>query len=1590
MEDSKPAERICKAVICTAVDHEIDAVREFARELQLVSHPRCYFDWGFFDGMHCTWELIIAECGQGNVATVSVTKDAIDYLSPDVVLFIGTAGGIKDVALGDVVAATHVYLVGGGKAGEDYSHRPRSPDIDPQLNQLASAIRRTRTWQNRIRCIYAPESTKPKAFTGAIASGDEVITSHLSESFLFIRKYHEDALVVEKEGYGFLEAVRRYRIPAIVIRGVQDLCKDKAEAEKDGWKERAAAHAAAFAFELLYHFDPPERFFKSAKPVIDKAPDESAIDQRDVGTQSGKEADLVARDFEATTGKLAETWRNVVQKPRICIDRSEMLELRRKLANSTGEVFCILGVPGSGKTTLIKQLIEDCQSEGYYVLPVKADLIPVDCSFAEWLQQSFSGDRLLVEVIASVAKDRRVVIFVDQLDAIAALVDLSTSRLNDVIEFICVASQIDNVSIVCSCRKFEFHHDTRFQALNAVPIQLELPSWEAVSAELAKAGINNLDGMPSEMREVLRNPQHFQLYLRCFANADEPTPFRSYYSMLDELWNQVINTDYRRDVVYELASFSIEHESLWIPAVLLESQQKAIVDLEAAEIISFDGKKIGFRHQTMLEYAKARLFTRNNQSLCEHVLARQHAVHVRPTIWSVLTYLREADPVKYVYELNELFRSELRLHVRYLLIDFLGQVLNPSDQEVMHMTSRLAVDDDRKRVLISIQGNPAWFEKLSVTHFAPQMVLPSEQAWPIIGVISQMWGKNRDACLQLVKRYWLPYPDKDDLTRRTMTQLSKWDEEAVGVVCTVIRRADTVEERLWWAEQLVSTISQDKPELAPGVFVETMLRKWDGREPSGYRDGPLTDRKGWYDLPEVAKAAPMAFVKCVWPWFVEQANEYYSEQFSTVLNYYGGGRNDFEIDDVHGNDHIVQAMCVALKLAATENPTEFVEITGPTWSSESLPAHRMLAQSLEASIEVNAHVALDYLRQDQRRFFLGSFDKGDQYDSCMLVAALGRSLNQADIDELVQLIIAATPYRADHVIIDAQRQSEYEARQVLLASLPIDRINPSVRAEYALDSADVPQFGHVRSRGRSGFVREIPKLSKEQLEVSTEAEILESVQGPLELEQDYSNWIEAEEVYERPGGARAQTMELCELAKENYERVIPLIPKLVQQGSDYTVAELLMSLADSELPAEDAHRLVAELSQLGAASEHFRSNAGYLLYKRSKDGLPSNILALLHKWLLGSWPSEMSERSTSNNEGKHDESKPSPILWASGGSAVIHSRCYWALRAVTNGYLAKPPANTKHWLELIERLIDSEISDETWRLYCDDLRWISITGCDLAFAESVISKLFQRKPLVAQSAEGIRLIANVAYELTPAFVCGYLTDLKSSEDKWLNQAYGELLALLALRKEPHAWAIEELQTAIQSFIAEPREFEAHAVGLAFTAAHIWVEPDAQSECRKILCKLMPLAGEAVGQAIGSVFFMRDNFAVDVDARELLHSLSLNPKLLSGGFVEELVDHMVPLAEYLRKEVLNVCELVVDHRGSELLSMSHSLYLIGPQLVNIAMTLQRFDDTRSQALDLLENLLRIGLADAYAVLNENDLKPGPQPIADPPRRRRRRR
>ncbi len=68
------------------------------------------------------------------------------------------------------------------------------------------------------------------------------------------------------EGSGFLSAAHaNASIQAIVIRGISDLVRKKAQSDAAGWQAIASTHAAAFAFQLLSDLSVNERPAKSRR-----------------------------------------------------------------------------------------------------------------------------------------------------------------------------------------------------------------------------------------------------------------------------------------------------------------------------------------------------------------------------------------------------------------------------------------------------------------------------------------------------------------------------------------------------------------------------------------------------------------------------------------------------------------------------------------------------------------------------------------------------------------------------------------------------------------------------------------------------------------------------------------------------------------------------------------------------------------------------------------------------------------------------------------------------------------------------------------------------------------------------------------------------------------------------------------------------------------------------------------------------------------------------------------------------------------------------------------------------------------------------
>jgi nucleoside phosphorylase len=338
MKQEAFASQSCEVIILTALPVEFRAIVAHLQETLEVMHPETgtIYQVGSFPGKQDTWHVAVAQIGMGGLSAASETERASNFFHPRIMLFVGIAGGLKDVRHGDVVVATKIYAYESGKAEARFKPRPELWRASYALEQRAGAEANNQEWLSLLDDQHP--DPEPHVLLGPLAAGEKVLATQRSSVYRFLQATYGDSLAVEMEGHGFLQAVQaNQNIYALVIRGVSDLLADKVTAEKEGWREVAAQHAAAFAFQVLAKFTipgesplPPARLgFNEALPSIrsEIRDDMFIIEERTRG--------FVGRQFVF----------DAIQR---FIENAEIPR----------GYFLIHGQPGIGKTTLAAQLVK--------------------------------------------------------------------------------------------------------------------------------------------------------------------------------------------------------------------------------------------------------------------------------------------------------------------------------------------------------------------------------------------------------------------------------------------------------------------------------------------------------------------------------------------------------------------------------------------------------------------------------------------------------------------------------------------------------------------------------------------------------------------------------------------------------------------------------------------------------------------------------------------------------------------------------------------------------------------------------------------------------------------------------------------------------------------------------------------------------------------------------------------------------------------------------------------------------------------------------------------------------------------------------
>jgi nucleoside phosphorylase/energy-coupling factor transporter ATP-binding protein EcfA2 len=236
-----PAGSNNRALIVTTGAVESRAVRSLVESIEERTSPQgTVYEVGTFG----SWQVALLEIGAaGSDGATAIQKD-LNELDPRLVLFVGTAGGIREVRVGDVVAATAIHDF------FDHSSTERSrflDGLDHIFEQRIRAEARKQEWLERLD-ENRPSST-PQVRVGPLAMFKEVVSRPSAAKDL--RNRQADVLAAEME-VGWLPSFIDYLDPPrLVIRGISELWGIQGTRRTSDTWEIAANHAAAFSFQIL-------------------------------------------------------------------------------------------------------------------------------------------------------------------------------------------------------------------------------------------------------------------------------------------------------------------------------------------------------------------------------------------------------------------------------------------------------------------------------------------------------------------------------------------------------------------------------------------------------------------------------------------------------------------------------------------------------------------------------------------------------------------------------------------------------------------------------------------------------------------------------------------------------------------------------------------------------------------------------------------------------------------------------------------------------------------------------------------------------------------------------------------------------------------------------------------------------------------------------------------------------------------------------------------------------------------------------------------------------------------------------------------
>ena len=412
-----------------------------------------------------------------------------------------------------------------------------------------------------------------------------------------------------------------------------------------------------------------------------------------------KPSDAPSLIAEVTNHYLEVTKKKLIQGS--IIPRSSTQELLNEIKkNKSGGDYILTGKAGGGKTGCVIECVEALRkSENTVaVLAFRLDRIAPVSSTKE-LGKRFGLEESPGFVLAKAAEamSGEAVLIVDQLDAVSTTSGRNSSFFDVVEDLLIEARGWRNkvkIHIVVVCREFDLNNDHRLRRLLAtdhVHISVTDFSLDEVKSVI-ETGEFEIEQFNKRQLELLCLPQNLALFLDLNRDSDSKPKFSSTKELYDHYWEEkrravshraFPSPDCWNDVIQNLCEEMTASQQLSVRKEKLDQFPVDYLEQMASEgVISFDGNRFGFGHETFFDYCFARNFEAKDESLTKLLVKSEQHLFRRAQVRQVLDYLRDADRIRCYKELSALLTDDrIRYHLKDLAVAWIVSQPSPAEQE---------------------------------------------------------------------------------------------------------------------------------------------------------------------------------------------------------------------------------------------------------------------------------------------------------------------------------------------------------------------------------------------------------------------------------------------------------------------------------------------------------------------------------------------------------------------------------------------------------------------------------------------------------------------------------------------------------------------------------------------------------------------------------------------------------------------------------------------------------------------------------------------------------------------------------------------